>query len=108
MNSFAIYALAAALNALIVCSALSLFTKKLPVSELMQNVITFLIYIMIAFVLSSGGHGIFDIDMEVFNLTQFLLYFCGGVCVCITKYVVLQQNKKTALAAKNAKTAKRK
>ncbi len=103
MNSFAIYALAGALNALILCSTLSLFIKKMNLSPLKQTLLTFVIYVMIAFVLSSGGHGIFDLDMSVFNLTQFLLYFCGGVCVCTTRYILDISRQKSAQAAKKGK-----
>ena len=67
--------------------------------------ITYGVYVLLAFVLSAGGNGLLNLDLEVFNLTLFLFYCAGGICACIMIYVFFERS---SLGTKAAKITKRK
>ena len=93
MSTFAVYAIAAPLNAFICCSFITFFMKKMNLSSIKRLVITFIIYSFIAFGMCAGGNGLLNIDMAVFNLTLFLLYIVSGFCVCIGIYCFYERDR---------------
>ena len=93
MSTFAVYAIAAPLNAFICCSFITFFMKKMNLSSIKRLVITFCIYALIAFGMCAGGNGILNIDMSVFNLPLFLLYISSGFCVCIGIYCFYERDR---------------
>jgi len=86
MTMFQVYALAAPLNAFIWCAFITFFLKRLRLKSHIRVIVIYLIYLMITFSVSSGGNGIFNVDMSAFNVTQFVLYAASGACVCLGLY----------------------
>lgn len=86
MTMYQVYAIAAPLNAFIWCAFITFFLKKLHLKSHIRMLVTYGIYLMISFATCAGGNGIFNIDMSVFNLTQFILFAFAGMCVCIGIY----------------------
>ncbi len=106
MSAFSAYAIAGFTNALICCSAIAfLVSKWTKLKSIVKVGITYGVYVLLAFVLSAGGNGLLNLDMEVFNLTLFLFYCSGGICACILIYVFLERS---SLGTKAAKITKRK
>ena len=100
MNAITQYAIAGLLNALMCCSAIAFLVNKWNIkSSIVKVGLTYVIYVLLAFVLCAGGNGIFRLDMTVFNLTLFLFYCAGGICACILVYVFFERSKLGTLAA---------
>lgn len=92
MNAFTQYAIAAPVNALICCSAIAFLVSRWKgLKSIIKVAITYVVYLMLAFVLSAEGNGIFNLDMATFNLTLFLFYCAGGLCACILIYVFFER-----------------
>lgn len=106
MTMFQVYAIAAPLNAFIWCAFITFFLKKMHLKSHIRVIVTYLIYIMITFSVCSGGNGIFNMDMSVFNVTQFLLYAASGACVCIGLYCFYERGNigRKIEEKRNAKT----
>ena len=107
MNVLSQYAIAGFLNAMICCSAIAFLVNKWGFkSSLVKVGLTYVIYVLLAFVLCAGGNGIFKLDMSVFNLVLFLFYCAGGICACIFVYVFFERSNlgtKAAALRKNKK-----
>lgn len=93
MSTFTIYAIAAPLNAFICCAFITFLMKRMKLKSSVRLIITYLIYVLLAFAMCAGGNGIFNIDMSVFNLTLFLLYISSGLCVCIAIYCFYERGR---------------
>ncbi|MBQ3587302.1 MAG: hypothetical protein II977_01915 [Oscillospiraceae bacterium] len=86
MTMFHVYAIAAPINAFLFCAFITYFLKNFKMRSNVRMTVTYLVYVLLAFVQCAGGNGIFGIDMSVFNLTQFLMFITAGACVCIGIY----------------------
>ena len=91
MTMFQVYALAAPLNAFIWCAFITFFLKRMHLKNHVRVIVTFFIYMLITFATCAGGNGIFNIDMSVFNVTQFALYAISGACVCLGLFLFYER-----------------
>ncbi|MBQ7903745.1 MAG: hypothetical protein IJ362_08455 [Oscillospiraceae bacterium] len=104
MNPITQYAIAGFLNSFICCSAIAFLVSKWKgLKSIVKVGITYAVYVLLAFVMSAGGNGLFNIDMSVFNLTLFLFYCAGGICSCILVYVFLEREALGVKAKKGKK-----
>lgn len=104
MNPITQYAIAGFLNSFICCSAIAfLVSKWKSLKSIIKVGITYAVYLLLAFVMSAGGNGLFNIDMSVFNLIQFLFYCAGGICSCILVYVFFERETLGRKAKKGKK-----
>ena len=108
MTMFQVYAIAAPLNAFIWCAFITFFLKKMHLKSHIRMLVTYAVYLMISFATCAGGNGLFNLDMSVFNLTQFLLYAFAGACVCIGIYCFYERGNigSKIEARRNAKKGK--
>ena len=86
MTMFHVYAMAAPINAFLFCAFITFFLKNFKMASAKRMLVTYAIYVPLAFTMCAGGNGIFNIDMSVFNLVQFLMYIAAGACVCTGIY----------------------
>ena len=92
MNPIMQYAIAGFLNAIICCSAIAFLVNKWKsLKSIIKVGITYVVYILLAFVMCAGGNGLLNLDMSRFNLTLFLFYCAGGLCSCILIYVFFER-----------------
>ena len=105
MSMFQVYMLAAPFNAFIWCAVITLFLKKMHLKSNVRVIVTYLIYLMISFATCAGGNGLFNINMEVFSIVQFVLYAAAGLCVCIGLYCFYERGNigRKIEAKRNAK-----
>ena len=100
MNVITQYAIAAPLNALFCCSAIAFVVNKWGFKKSIVKVaLTYVIYVLLAFVMCAGGEGLLNLNLEVFNLMLFLFYCAGGICACILVYVFFERSKLGTMAA---------
>ena len=92
MNTYQVYAIAAPLNAFICCAFISLFIKSLHLKTSIRVVVTYIVYVLLTFVTCAGGEGLFNINMENFLLTKFVLFSIAGACVCAGLYVYFEKS----------------
>ena len=108
MNAFTAYAIAGFTNAFICCSAIAFLVNKWKkMKSLYKVAITYVVYVLLAFVMCSGGNGLLNIDMSAFNLPLFLFYCSGGICACIMIYVFFERSALGVKAAKGSKKGKK-
>lgn len=86
MNDFTIYAIASPINAFVCCSFITFFLKNLHLKTTVRVTVTYIVYLLLSFVTCAGGNGLFNLDMENFQLMRFLLFCASGLCVCIGFY----------------------
>ena len=104
MNAFTQYAIAAPINAICCCSAIAFLVNKWGFKKSIVKVsLTYVIYVMLAFILAAGGEGLINLDMAKFNLMLFLFYCAGGICACILIYVFFERSKLGKMAKKGKK-----
>ncbi len=104
MTMFQVYAIAAPLNAFLWCAFITYFMRKWKIKTHIKMIITYIIYVFLAFAQCAGGNGIFNVDMSVFNTTQFIMFITAGLCVCIGIYCLFERNNIAAkIAAKKGK-----
>lgn len=69
-----------------------------------RMIVTYVAYVLFSFVNCAGGNGLFNVDMSVFNVTNFVLYVISGFCVCLGIYFYLNRSEiSRKLAAKKGK-----
>jgi len=91
MNTFTLYAIAAPLNAFIFCACITFALKNFHLKSHIRALVTFVVYTMLAFAMSAGGNGLLNLDVESFNLVQFLLYTASGLCVCLFLFLFYER-----------------
>lgn len=108
MTMFHVYALAAPIYSFIWCAFITFFLKRMHLKNHVRVIVTYLIYLMLTFAICAGGNGIFNINMEVFNSTQFILYSISGACVCLGLYLFYERGNigRKIEEKRNAKNAK--
>ncbi len=104
MNAYMQYAIAAPLNAIFCCSAIAFLVNKWGFKKsITKVVVTYAIYVMLAFTMCAGGEGLLRLDLAVFNLPLFLFYCAGGICACVLVYVFLERSYLGEIAKKGKK-----
>ncbi|MBQ8604990.1 MAG: hypothetical protein IJ410_09150 [Oscillospiraceae bacterium] len=108
MTMFQVYAIAAPISAFIWCAIITFFLKNFHLKSHIRVIVTYVIYLMIAFAMSSGGNGLLNIDMSVFNSAQFMMYAVAGLCVCLGLYLFYERGNigQKLEDRRNAKKAK--
>ena len=91
MNDFTVWAIASPLNAFICCSFITFFLKNLHLKNHIRMGLTYFVYILLSFVTCAGGNGLFNLDMENFQLMRFLLFTASGFCVCLGIYFFFER-----------------
>lgn len=106
---YALLALGCFLNALVCCGLIQLLLRKFVKSD-WRYMVTFVMYVMLSFIMTTPGEGILKVDFSQLDVTRFFLYLAGGACTCallyITHRVKMKNIEKYGEAAMTAKKKK--
>ena len=83
---YGLMAFACFMNALVCCGLIQLLLRRFVKSD-WRYVITYIMYVMLAFIMVTPGEGILKVNFAELDLTRFVLYLLGGACVCVMLYI---------------------